>query len=148
MFKFLRSKWLWTKLNRKCSSIPGNEGKWFAAAKSAGLFDKAIELANRSPCDPNTLARAARDMASSNPVFAIESGIAALKWLLRGHGYEITGNDVNFANDQTIMAAENAGCKVDIIARIANLLETERPVNRNISDILVSRLSAESGNVS
>jgi len=39
------------------NSTPGNEGKWFAAAKSAGLYETAIELANQSPCDPKTLTR-------------------------------------------------------------------------------------------
>lgn len=39
-------------------STPGKEGKWFAAAKNAGLFDKAIELAWESPPDLRTLARA------------------------------------------------------------------------------------------
>lgn len=31
---------------------PGEEGKWFAAAKSAKLFDEAIVVANRTPCAP------------------------------------------------------------------------------------------------
>jgi hypothetical protein len=31
---------------------PGDEGKWFAAAKTAELFDEAIALANRTPCSP------------------------------------------------------------------------------------------------
>ena len=48
-------------------SEPGAEGKWFAAAKDAGLFDVAIELARRSPTDPRTLTRAARDFASKAP---------------------------------------------------------------------------------
>lgn len=48
-------------------STPGEHGKWFAAAKDAGLFDLAIELANYSPCDPRTLARAARDFEDENP---------------------------------------------------------------------------------
>ncbi|MBK8015077.1 MAG: hypothetical protein IPK13_27475 [Deltaproteobacteria bacterium] len=33
---------------------PGEEGKWFAAAKDAKLFDEAIALANRTPCSPRT----------------------------------------------------------------------------------------------
>src|SRR3990172_1722976 len=44
-------------------STPGDEGKWFATAKEVGLFDEAIQLANRTPCDPKTLTRAARDFA-------------------------------------------------------------------------------------
>ena len=38
-------------------STPGDEGKWFAAAKSVGLYEQAVELANRTPCDPKTLER-------------------------------------------------------------------------------------------
>ena len=34
------------------SDTPGEEGKWCAAAKDAGLFDEAIALANRTPCAP------------------------------------------------------------------------------------------------
>jgi hypothetical protein len=37
------------------ASTPGEEGKWFAAAKDAGLYDEAIALAQRTPCDPRTL---------------------------------------------------------------------------------------------
>ena len=43
---------------------PGQEGKWFAAAKEAGLLEMAIGLANQSPCDPKTLTRAARDLSN------------------------------------------------------------------------------------
>ncbi|PIP36807.1 MAG: hypothetical protein COX20_03650, partial [Desulfobacterales bacterium CG23_combo_of_CG06-09_8_20_14_all_52_9] len=31
------------------AGTPGDEGKWFAAAKSSGLYAEAIELANRTP---------------------------------------------------------------------------------------------------
>jgi len=42
------------------ASTPGQEGKWFAAAKDTGLYDEAIALVQRTPCDPRTLTRAAR----------------------------------------------------------------------------------------
>jgi len=44
----------------------GDEGKWFVAAKEAGLLNLAIELAKHSPCDPRTLARAARAFEDEN----------------------------------------------------------------------------------
>jgi len=69
------------------ASTPGDKGKWFAAAKSAGLYDEAIELANRTPCDPKTLTRAAWDMEATEPRFAVEAGMAALRWLVDGYGY-------------------------------------------------------------
>ncbi|KQQ44692.1 hypothetical protein ASF61_21425 [Duganella sp. Leaf126] len=73
---------------------PGQEGKWFAAAKDAGLFDLAIELANRSPADPKTLIRAARDFADERPTFAVAAGMTGLHYLAAGYGYDITSVDV------------------------------------------------------
>ncbi len=94
------------------ASTPGSEGKWFAAAKNIGLFSLAIELATSSPTDPRTLIRAAQDFRDENPVFAIESGLAALKWLSRGHGYEITSVDVLGAYSAVMEAAPNMGMTI------------------------------------
>ncbi len=43
------------------ATTPGEEGKWFATAKTLKRFDLAMQLAWKSPCDPKTLIRAARD---------------------------------------------------------------------------------------
>jgi hypothetical protein len=107
------------------ASTPGDEGKWFAAAKSAGLYSEAIKLANQTPCDPKTLTRAARDLEKKEPSFAIEAGLAALRWLVEGYGYEITSMDVWAAYNHTIKAAENAGCKAEVFERIRNLVAGE-----------------------
>ena len=49
-------------------STPGEEGKWFAVATAAGLYDAALALASRSPCDPRTLpARPATCLRNSRP---------------------------------------------------------------------------------
>lgn len=108
------------------ASSPGNEGKWFAAAKSAGLLREAISLANRSPCDPRTLTRAARDMKDKEPPFAAEAGIAALRWLIAGHGYEITTLDVLDAYKFTLEAAANDGCLPDIQDRIRKMVADDK----------------------
>jgi hypothetical protein len=102
-------------------STPGQEGKWFVAAKSIGLYKEAIELANRTPCDPRTLTRAARDMTDAEPLFALEAGMAAIRWLAQGYGYEITGADVWSAYDNTLKAAEKAGRRAETIQRIKGL---------------------------
>ncbi len=104
---------------------PGEEGKWFAAAKDAKLFDEAIALANSTPCSPQTLTRAARDFEEKNPAFALEAGMAALRWLAEGYGYEITGLDVLNAYTHTIKAAQNAGCADETGQRICDLLAQE-----------------------
>jgi hypothetical protein len=84
---------------------PSAEGKWFAAAKDVGFLDLAAELALRSPVDPRTLTRAARDYVIKNPEFAVASGLAALHWITLGYGYEITLLDVDEAWQMTLNAA-------------------------------------------
>jgi hypothetical protein len=103
---------------------PGDEGKWFAAAKHARLFDEAIALANQTPCDPRTLTRAARDFVEKNPAFAVEAGLAALRWLVQGYGYEITGADVWAAYSHTVKAAANVDGGHDIRHRILALIDS------------------------
>lgn len=90
-------------------TTPGDEGKWFAAAMEAGLYDEALADAGRSPCDPKTLTRAARDFAVEQPAFAVGAGLAALHWLVQGYGYEITGVDVLAAYSSMMKAAEKSG---------------------------------------
>lgn len=106
-------------------TTPGEEGKWFAAAKDAGLYDEALELARRSPCDPRTLTRAARDLTPERPAFAVEAGLLALHWLVQGYGYEITGADVWAAYDETMKAAEKCGSSAEVRARVAQLVAAE-----------------------
>ena len=36
----------------------------------------------------------ARDFMDKNPVLALEAGLAALRWLGEGYGYEVSGADV------------------------------------------------------
>ncbi len=91
------------------ASTPGAEGKWFAAAKDAGLFSVAIELVNLSPTDPRTLARAAKDFAETQPTFAFAAGVASLRWISLGYGYDITGLDVLDAHSAVMLAAAKAG---------------------------------------
>lgn len=115
---------------------PGEEGKWFAAAKDAKLFDEAIALANRSPCSPQTLTRAARDFAEKRPEFAIEAGMAALHWLVEGYGYEVTGLDVVNAYSHTMEAAANAGRAEETHRRIRELVARETFGERFVTKVL------------
>lgn len=87
------------------TTTPGEEGKWFATAKDIKLYDLALELANRTPCDPKTLTRAARDYLDSEPVFALGSAMTALRWLSKGWGFEVTSADVIEAYDRAMDAA-------------------------------------------
>ena len=105
---------------------PGDEGKWFATAKELGLYDVAIALARKSPCDPKTLTRAARDFTEREPRFALEAGLTALYWLSLGHGYEITSIDVWGAYRSTLKVAEALGSLIETQQRIREMLEKSR----------------------
>jgi hypothetical protein len=122
---------------------PGEEGKWFAAAKDAGLYEEALELARTSPCDPRTLTRAARDFAEKNPLFALEAGLAALHWLVEGYGYEITSLDVSAAYSYTLKAAAMIGAGEKTQRRIRRLVEADAPGARFVSEILERELELD-----
>jgi hypothetical protein len=112
------------------ASQPGSEGKWFTAAKDAGLFDLAIELVNKSPTDPRTLVRAARDYAEQQPYFAVSAGLTALYWMSHGYGYQITVTDVLDAYKSLMLAANHAGiAEAQIKTRIQETLGAKTPGN-------------------
>lgn len=121
-------------------TTPGDEGKWFAAAKDAGLYDEAIALASRTPCDPKTLTRAARDFADKQPPFAVSAGLLALHWLVQGYGYEITSADVWDAYRSTLAAAERLGNAVDVKARIRKMVAAEGAGARFVTTVLGKEL--------
>ena len=124
------------------ASTPGAEGKWFAAAKDAGLFAVAAELATRSPTDPRTLTRAARDYAEKQPAFALAAGLAALRWISLGHGYDITGADVLDAYSALTQAAVNAGVPVQRInEQIRDMIASTQPGNSLMKTILARHLA-------
>lgn len=117
-------------------TTPGEEGKWFAAAKDAGLFDEALALASRTPCDPKTLTRAARDYAEKQPSFAVGAGLLALHWLVQGYGYEITSADVGEAYRSTLAAAERHGSGAEVKERVRKLVAAEGAGERFVTRVL------------
>ncbi len=121
------------------ASEPGSEGKWFAAAKDAGLFDLAISLARNSPTDPRTLTRAARDFAQKRPDFAMACALTALHWISAGYGYEITGIDVLNAYAALTEAATAGGMSPDEVnGRVREQISDDRSF---VSRVLAQQLS-------
>ena len=118
------------------TTTPGDEGKWFAAAKDAGLFREALALAERTPCDPRTLSRAARDYADDQPAFALGAGLLALYWLAQGYGYEITGADVWAAYSATIQVAERLGKAEQARADIRRIAASTQDATNAVARIL------------
>ena len=122
------------------AATPGDKGKWFAAAKSAGLLTEASELARTSPSDPKTLTRAARDFAASKPEFALSVGLAALQWILRGHGYDLTSQHVTDALSHTLEAARHHGTEADTLRMIKLLIDQHPAADHTVVAMLRRRL--------
>jgi hypothetical protein len=101
----------------------GAEEVTFATALALGFDSTSGTLANAAPCDPKTLTRAARDFAQTNPAFAVEAGLAALRWPVRGFGHEITAVDIRAAYSHTSAAAANAGVWDAVRTRIRALFD-------------------------
>ena len=124
------------------AGTPGAEGKWFAAAKEAGMFELAAELAHTSPTDPRTLTRPARDFATEQPQFALNAALSALRWIARGHGYEITGADILDAAHALQQACTQAGLDEHALpAMLAPILE-EAPPRHLLHDLLSPLVNA------
>jgi tetratricopeptide (TPR) repeat protein len=111
------------------ASTPGEPGKWFATAKTLKLFDQATRLAWASPCDPKTLNRAARDHLKTQPEFAMQCALASLHWMSMGHGYELTGIDVQDAYRMAIEAASTTQQTDQAQATIDQVLAPDRPMS-------------------
>ncbi len=119
----------------------GEPGRWFAAAKDAGLLDLALEFAERGRTDPRTLSRASRDFLKKDASFSLKVGRLALQRILEGSGYELTGIDVLDAFDHHMAAAQTLG--VESEAR-ANALAMAAQHPGVAGDILIRRCSMAS----
>lgn len=105
------------------ATTPGEEGRWFAAAKDLQRYDLALDLANRSPCDPKTLTRAARDYLDTEPAFALGSALAALRWLSEGWGYEVSSADVVEAYERAMDVASRMNRVGKVAAQILQIVQ-------------------------
>ena len=118
------------------ASTPGEEGKWFATAKTLGMLPLALKLAHLSPCDPRTLNRAARDYLEKEPKFTLGVAIASLQWLTEGWGYEITALDVYGAYDYAMKAAEIMGVEEQVRKDIHEIVNRNASASTFVKDVL------------
>ena len=108
-------------LNDLIASTPDDAGRWFATAKTLGFLDLAAELAERSPVDIGTLLRAAREFQESNPRFALQAAVSALRWMAAGRFYELRAGDVWDARRFALETAEVTGQSTTVQAFLDEL---------------------------
>ena len=129
-------------LNDLIQRTSGDEGRWFATAKTLGLLDLAADLAKRSPCDPKTLNRAVRDHLDDSPMFALDVALASLRWLTDGYGYEVTSADVADAFRAATLAADELGRTEEVAVEIGRLLRKGNPDTMLVRQVLARRMQA------
>ena len=86
--------------------------------------------------DQRTLTRAARDLATKQPAFAMAVGHLALERLLQGYGYEITSVDVWDAYRATLAAAERHGSSAEVRERVRKMVAAEGAGERFVTKVL------------
>jgi hypothetical protein len=118
----------------------GEPGLWFAAAKDAGFLDLALEFASVGRTDPRTLSRASRDLLSKDPRFALQVGGLAIRRIVDGYGYDLTGLDVIGAYTHFMAAAQSLGFAS---AARADVLAMAREKPGAFGDLLVRQCSTE-----
>jgi hypothetical protein len=127
------------------ATTPGGEGKWFATAKTLKRFDLAMQVAWKSPCDPKTLIRAARDNIVKSPSFAAEVALAALHWICQGRGYELTSLDVQMAYRLAHEAGDALGQSDRVALRIQAMFRPTTREVRWVREVLSLPPSPEAG---
>ena len=127
------------------ATTPGEEGKWFATAKTLRRLDLAMQLAWKSPCDPKTLIRAARDHVGKTPAFAAEVALAALHWICQGRGYELTSLDLQMAYRLAAEAGQALGQSERVALRIQTMLKPTTREVRWVREMLNLPASSEAG---
>jgi hypothetical protein len=123
------------------SASSGDSGLWFAAAKNAGFLDLALEFARAGRSDPRTLSRASRDLLGRDAKFSFEAGRLALRRIVDGYGYELTGVDVIGAFTHFMAAAQSLGVADEARAEVVGMAR-ENP--GTFSDLLIRQCSVES----
>ena len=76
------------KILLDCIEKSGDQGKWFASAKTAGFLDIALQCAQSRQAQPSTLTRAVDEYADTNPEFSVKVGICAILTLLTESFYD------------------------------------------------------------
>jgi hypothetical protein len=127
------------------ATTPGEEGKWFATAKTLKRLELAMKLAWKSPCDPKTLTRAAKDSMVRAPAFAGEVALAALHWICQGRGYELTSLDVRMAYRLAVEAGNALGQSERVALRIQTMLQAGTREVRWVREMLNLALPSKSG---
>lgn len=106
---------------------PGEEGKWFAAARSLGDLELLKKLAWEGPCNPSTVTTAVKALEKKEPRVAYELACAALYGMDLGWAYELDYAKVS----QARLTAERLAEQLNLQAHWENFRKSFRGFLKN-----------------
>ena len=123
----------------------GIKGKWFAAAKTAGQLDIALECAMTGDCDPDTLLRATRDFAEKAPEFTLRVGIEAVMIYLTGSFYDPIGPiDIRVAFTKLMDAASKSDGQQWVQAELSKrVLKDSARIKKELKETILGVLKQD-----
>lgn len=130
------------KILLDCIGRSSEKGKWFAAAKSEGYLDIALECAEHSSSDPNTLLRAVKEFSKKDSEFAVQIGIWAIIRLMTGSFYEeVTATDIAIAYQEVEKVAKESDRLEEFKAQLGReILKCPGQRYGHLRDVVVNRL--------
>ena len=123
----------------------GIKGKWFAAAKTAGQLDIALECAMTGDSDPDTLLRATRDFADKDSEFALKIGIEAVMIYLTGSFYDpIAPIDIRAAFTKLTSASAQSNSQQWVQAELSKrVLKESNRIKHDLRETILGLLHQE-----
>lgn len=126
----------------------GIKGKWFAAAKTAGELDIALECAETGDCDPDTLLRATRDFAEKDSEFALKVGVEAVMIYLTGNFYDpIAPIDIRAAFTKLMSVVSKSEGRQWVQAELSKrVLKESNRIKHDLRETILGLLTQETQN--
>ncbi|KMQ49889.1 ST7 protein [Chitinispirillum alkaliphilum] len=115
---------------------PGNERKFFAAARKAGRTDLAQKIAEQAGVEPKTLVTACKEETARSPKLAFFYGMTALRNYAQGMGYDVFSEDIRKACRIAETAARAAGCEEEFRDQLADLIVNDKSPGQYFSSAL------------
>jgi hypothetical protein len=109
---------------------PGNERRYFAAARKIGMIELALEIAEKFNVEPKTLTTACKDYLEKDANLALRFGMMALQSYSSGYGYEPEYSDIQKCYDLVSMAAERVDKKKEISDCVDKMVQNDRSVKK------------------
>ncbi len=120
---------------------PGNERRYFAAARKIGMVELAIELAEKFDVEPKTITTACKDYLEKDSELSLKFGMLALQKYTDGFGYEPEFGDIQKCHDLVCMAAERAGKKDETARNIEEMVRNDKSVRKLVTSVVNYRNS-------